>query len=69
MTVEVNKWAKVVDVRRKADHVSFPLEQEDLRIKTLEKVEPLQLKTPLEQEVYSLLQGAQLIEKKTVCTL
>ncbi|XP_071541684.1 U3 small nucleolar RNA-associated protein 14 homolog A [Panulirus ornatus] len=65
VATEVNKWAKVVDIRRKADQVCFPLNHEDLRVKTLEKVEPLKLKTPLQQEVYSLLQGAKLVKEKT----
>ncbi|XP_045613433.1 U3 small nucleolar RNA-associated protein 14 homolog A [Procambarus clarkii] len=65
VAMEVNKWGKVVHLRRQADHLSFPLEKADLRFKVLEKVEPVKLRSPLEQEVYSLLHGAKLIEKKT----
>ncbi|KAK8729181.1 hypothetical protein OTU49_008667 [Cherax quadricarinatus] len=65
VAMEVNKWGKVVHLRRQSSHLSFPLEQEDLRFKTLEKVEPVQLRTPLEQEVYSLLHDAKLVKKNT----
>ena len=67
--MEVNKWAKVVKVQRESEQLRFPLEQSGVSIKTVDKIDSVQMKTPLEKEVYSLLQGAKLLEDKKVSAL
>lgn len=62
--MEVSKWAKVVELRRQADTLSFPLMKKNTGLSTVDKVEPPKLKTDLEHEVYSLLEGAKLVKKE-----
>ena len=50
--------------RRVEDQLSFPLQKADVRIHTALKVEEVKMSTPLEKQVYSLLQGAKLMEDK-----
>ena len=69
VAMEVNKWAKIVKVRREAEQLKFPLENNEVSLKTVDKTEVVQRRTPLEQEVYSLLQGAKLVQGKKVCFL
>lgn len=62
--MEVGKWAKVVELRRNADTLSFPLKKNTVQLSTVDKVEPPKAKTELEEEIYSLLEGAKLVKKK-----
>ncbi|XP_063613710.1 U3 small nucleolar RNA-associated protein 14 homolog A-like [Penaeus indicus] len=64
VAMEVSKWAKVVELRREADTLSFPLKKKNTEFSTVDKVEPPKLKTDLEHEVYSLLEGAKLVKKQ-----
>ncbi|XP_063878918.1 U3 small nucleolar RNA-associated protein 14 homolog A-like [Scylla paramamosain] len=64
VAMEVNKWAKVVKAQRETEQLRFPLKQSGVSLKTVEKTNLVQMRTPLENEVYSLLQGAKLVENK-----
>lgn len=67
VAMEANKWAKVVKMRREAEQLQFPLRDTSLQVKAVDKAEPLQMRQPLEKEVYALLQGAKLVQDKKVC--
>jgi len=64
VTIEVNKWENLVYSRRRAEQLSFPVENADVRIMTSEKAQTTKPKTSLEKKVYELLKGANLEEKK-----
>uniref|UniRef100_A0A0P4WQM7 Uncharacterized protein n=1 Tax=Scylla olivacea TaxID=85551 RepID=A0A0P4WQM7_SCYOL len=64
VAMEVNKWAKVVKAQRENEQLRFPLKQSGVSLKTVEKTDLVQMRTPLENDVYSLLQGAKLVENK-----
>ncbi|XP_068225156.1 U3 small nucleolar RNA-associated protein 14 homolog A [Palaemon carinicauda] len=57
------KWAGLVHKRRKEDQLTFPLQQPEVKLHTALK-EDDKMRTPLEKEVYALLQGAKLVEDK-----
>nr|CAB3267574.1 U3 small nucleolar RNA-associated protein 14 homolog A-like [Phallusia mammillata] len=59
------KWDPVVQSHRKADHISFPLTQPPLYIKTVDKQLSRKGKklTPLEEEIYALLRGNKCVER------
>merc|ERR1739838_867940 len=64
VSVEVNKWENLVYSRRRAEQLTFPLENADVRIMTSEKAQTTKPKTSLEKKVYELLKGANLGEEK-----
>ncbi|XP_037082339.1 U3 small nucleolar RNA-associated protein 14 homolog A-like [Pollicipes pollicipes] len=59
VTKEVSRWENVVKQRRRAAHVSFPLEKPELRVETgAERTAAFIPQTPLEQEIAVLLGGS-----------
>lgn len=68
VAIEANKWAGVVQERKRADQLHFPLEKVDLRVITSEKNYKPLIKTDLEKMVYELLDGTALeTQEKVVC--
>ncbi|XP_063169360.1 U3 small nucleolar RNA-associated protein 14 homolog A [Candoia aspera] len=56
----LNKWDPVVKQNRRAEQLVFPLQQESMTIVPIEEVmSGWQARTPLEQEIFSLLHKAQ----------
>uniref|UniRef100_A0A8C6XWA0 U3 small nucleolar RNA-associated protein 14 homolog A n=1 Tax=Naja naja TaxID=35670 RepID=A0A8C6XWA0_NAJNA len=56
----LNKWDPVVKQNRRAEQLIFPLQQESVSIVPIEEVmSGWQARTPLEQEIFSLLHKAQ----------
>uniref|UniRef100_A0A8C5RVV8 U3 small nucleolar RNA-associated protein 14 homolog A n=1 Tax=Laticauda laticaudata TaxID=8630 RepID=A0A8C5RVV8_LATLA len=56
----LNKWDPVVKQNRRAEQLVFPLQQESVSILPIEEVmSGWQARTPLEQEIFSLLHKAQ----------
>ncbi|XP_070807875.1 U3 small nucleolar RNA-associated protein 14 homolog A [Pituophis catenifer annectens] len=56
----LNKWDPVVKQNRRAEQLIFPLQQESVSILPIEEViSGWQARTPLEQEIFSLLHKAQ----------
>ncbi|KAL7979444.1 hypothetical protein Chor_004602 [Crotalus horridus] len=56
----LNKWEPVVKQNRRAEQLVFPLQQESVNIMPIEEViSGWQARTPLEQEIFSLLHKAQ----------
>ncbi|XP_039186929.1 U3 small nucleolar RNA-associated protein 14 homolog A isoform X1 [Crotalus tigris] len=56
----LNKWEPVVKQNRRAEQLVFPLQQESVNIMPIEEViSSWQARTPLEQEIFSLLHKAQ----------
>ncbi|KAB7502100.1 U3 small nucleolar RNA-associated protein 14-like protein B [Armadillidium nasatum] len=62
VAIEANKWAGVVQERKRADQLHFPLEKVDLRVITSEKNYKPLIKTDLEKLVYELLDGTTALE-------
>lgn len=65
---EVNKWEKRVHQLRTATHVQFPLNTGKVSILEADKQFKPLVKTELEQQMYALLTGADMIKPKEVCT-
>ncbi|XP_072035678.1 LOW QUALITY PROTEIN: U3 small nucleolar RNA-associated protein 14 homolog A-like [Amphiura filiformis] len=62
---DVSKWDEVVNSNRKAEHLSFPLNQESARLQSTEAfVKKFKPATSLEQQVYQLLKGSKHREQK-----
>ncbi|KAL7635937.1 UNVERIFIED_CONTAM: hypothetical protein RMT77_013754 [Armadillidium vulgare] len=68
VAIEANKWAGVVQERKRADQLHFPLEKVDLRVITSEKNYKPLIKTDLEKMVYELLDGTALETQEKVET-
>eukprot|EP00057_Strongylocentrotus_purpuratus_P033258 XP_790749.4 PREDICTED: U3 small nucleolar RNA-associated protein 14 homolog A [Strongylocentrotus purpuratus] len=61
---EVSKWDQVVQTNRKAEHLSFPLNQDVVGLQTTDQfVKKFKPSTPLEQEVYKILHGSKFAER------
>nr|XP_054753230.1 U3 small nucleolar RNA-associated protein 14 homolog A-like [Lytechinus pictus] len=61
---EVSKWDQVVQTNRKAEHLSFPLNQKVVGLPTTDQfVKKFKPSTPLEQEVYKILHGSKFAER------
>ncbi|XP_022082498.1 U3 small nucleolar RNA-associated protein 14 homolog C-like isoform X2 [Acanthaster planci] len=61
---EVSKWDQVVQANRRAEHMSFPLNQPRLGLQTTDQfVKKFQPSSPLEQEVYKILHGSKHSER------
>lgn len=55
---KLGKWDPLVHTNRRAEHLSFPRQQEPLSIKTVDQFLSKSKKlTPLEEEIYALLRG------------
>ncbi|CAK8675140.1 unnamed protein product [Clavelina lepadiformis] len=62
----VSHWDGTVQKNRKADHLSFPLNQKPLQIKTVDEFLFHKSKklTPLEEEIQALMNGNKCLERK-----
>merc|ERR1711874_606536 len=61
VSIEVNRWETLAYSRRRAEQLTFPIENADVRIMTSEKAQIIKPKTSLEKKVYELLKGAKLV--------
>ncbi|KAK7083005.1 U3 small nucleolar RNA-associated protein 14 A [Halocaridina rubra] len=62
VSMESEKWSSLVHKRRVQEQLTFPLQNPNISIHNTLKTEEVKMQTPLEQEVYALLQGAKLME-------
>ena len=62
---DVGKWDSIVQKRRRAEHLQFPLNQEPFHIKTVDEFFKPKNKnlTPLEKEMHALLSNNKCIER------
>lgn len=62
---DIGKWDQVVKTNRRAEHISFPLNQNKIGIQSTEEfAKRFKPSTPLEEEVYQLLNGNKYAENK-----
>ncbi|KAK6171222.1 hypothetical protein SNE40_019457 [Patella caerulea] len=65
-TEEISKWQPLVRKNRKAEQLTFPLQQPNLSLRTSDEMtKRFQARTPLEREIAMLLHGSDYVEKQT----
>ncbi|XP_071954894.1 U3 small nucleolar RNA-associated protein 14 homolog A-like isoform X2 [Antedon mediterranea] len=61
---ELSKWQQAVQANRRAEHLSFPLNQSTTSLQTTDTfVKKFKPATPLEEEIYTLLHGSKHMER------